>query len=289
MANRVYRMSARWEGKRRLLAGTFGALRREALAAARLGHDTRSSVLLCSDVFVYRLLRLLPSVASERTRCVLLSGDVPVHYRRNRGDLHALREVWLDEAYRLPFDLRPRTVVDLGANIGLTSLWLRGRYEVDRIVAVEPSTDNVRVLRKNLPHACVTVIHAAVGPEDGIACFATSAQSHLGRVASVGSRVRQVSMHTVLDALAPATTIDLLKVDIEGAETQLFSGDLTWLTRVRSIVIEIHPPIVDRTAIIHRIQDHGFRYLPAGSVWPDSMDAFIRADRRHPVGAPCSS
>lgn len=221
---------------------------------------------------------------------MLLSGQVPVYYRRNRGDLHTLREVWIDEAYRLPFDLPPRTVVDLGANIGLTTLWLRGRYEIDRIIAVEPAADNVQVLRKNLADAAVTVIHAAVGPEDGTARFAASAQSHLGRVGSTGSRVRQVSMRTVLDALEPGATIDLLKVDIEGAEAQLFSGDLSWLKRVRSIVIEIHPPGVDRTAIVQRVQQHGFRYIAAGSAWPDSMDAFIRIeDREHAAEASCSS
>jgi len=232
---------------------------------------------LARDVLSYRVLRLLPSLARGRPGRVLVTGRVPVYYRRNRGDLHTLREVWLAEVYRLPFDLEPRTVIDLGANIGLTSLWLRSNYPVERLVAVEPSASNVAVLRQNLSAPGATVIHAAIGPVDGTARFAENSQSHLGRVGPGGDSVVQVSMRTVLARFPPGVTVDLLKVDIEGFEGELFSGDLTWLERIRSIIIEIHPLVVDRADLVERIRRQGFSYLPAGSAWPESMDCFVRS------------
>ena len=45
-------------------------------------------------------------------------------YRLHKGDLHGVPEVRFDEAYRLPFDDPSGTFPNLGANIGLTSIWL---------------------------------------------------------------------------------------------------------------------------------------------------------------------
>ena len=227
---------------------------------------------------MYRVLRVHPRLARDGADGVVLRGGTQIYYRRNRGDLHSLREVWLAETYRLPFRLTPRTVVDLGANIGLTSAWLRAHYEVERLVAVEPSAANVRVLRQNLPWADTTIVHAAVGPMDGTVRFEDSRESHLGRVSRKGARVRQVSMLTILAELEPGLVVDLLKVDIEGFEGELFSGDLTWLVRIRAIIIEIHPPVVDRDDIVRRIEAQGFRFVPAESTWPGSMDAFVRPE-----------
>jgi len=63
---------------------------------------------------------------------------------------------------------------------------------------------------------------------------------------------------------------------IEGGEGALFSGSCSWLDRVGSIIIELHPLAVDVNSIISMIESAGFMYIPAGSVWPGSMDAFSR-------------
>jgi tRNA1(Val) A37 N6-methylase TrmN6 len=65
-----------------------------------------------------------------------------VCYRLNKGDLHSIREVWFEEAYRLPFEDPSGTLLDLGANIGLTGVWLAKRYAIERVIAVEPDCDN---------------------------------------------------------------------------------------------------------------------------------------------------
>ena len=103
--------------------------------------------------------------------------DPPVRAKHNRmiGDNQGIREVWNDEVYRLPLDQSPKTIVDLGANIGLTSLWYAKRYEPTQIVAVEPVPANARLIRRNLEVNGITdittVIEAAVGPESGTARF----------------------------------------------------------------------------------------------------------------------
>src|SRR4051794_36203322 len=57
---------------------------------------------------------------------------------RDRSELDAVIEVFHDGAYAYPLDPLPRTIVDLGANIGQASMFFRQTYPNARIVAVEP-------------------------------------------------------------------------------------------------------------------------------------------------------
>ena len=69
-------------------------------------------------------------------REVRLRGDIKIRYRLNKGDLHSIREIWLEEAYRLPFEDPSGVLLDLGANIGMASLWLAKSYSFMQMIAV---------------------------------------------------------------------------------------------------------------------------------------------------------
>lgn len=231
------------------------------------------------DVLLYRALRLgrLPHTNSERT--IVFRDSTRLSYRLNRGDIQAIREVWLGETYFPPFPFeRFDTVVDLGANIGFTSVYYARRCGTRFVVAVEPSAENARLLRKNLAQndVAAVVLEVAVGDHDGQAFFAESEESNLGRVAESGISIPMLSMTTVLNALEKGRMVDMLKIDIEGGEDALFAGDLSWLERVRSLMVEFHTEMVDATPIITKICAAGFDYVPPGSVRPGSTDAFVR-------------
>ena len=153
----------------------------------------------------------------------------------------------------------------MGANIGLTSLWFAQRYGCS-VVAVEPSPDNARLTRLNLEQNQVRaqVIEAAVGPHDGKALFEDAVDSNLGHLnASGGGReVVVVSIETVLGKLPAGVEVDLVNIDIEGGEGQLLRENLGWLGRVRSIITEFHPTLIDYPAVIKTIEGQGFRYFP---------------------------
>jgi FkbM family methyltransferase len=230
------------------------------------------------DVLSYRAMRVAPSLRrSNSIRRIRLQDGKQIAYRRNRGDIQSIREVFLDESYRLPDGLCPRCIIDLGANIGLTSVWLTGRYPVDQIIAVEPVPENVELLRCNLTSNDVPaiVVEAAVGPQAGEASFTTSPESNQGKLGPGDLRVRLVTMPELLRVLG--SRVDLLKLDIEGGEQALLAeGDLSWLDEVDTIIAEFHPTLVDYPRLTRIVADHGFRYCPAGTLWPDSMDIFIR-------------
>jgi FkbM family methyltransferase len=255
-------------------------LAHEMSGGLRLAADVPSLARFASDVLLSRFLPRLPLPNRDRERMIRVRGGIELHYRLNRGDIQSIREVWIDQCYRLPFEAHPRSLVDLGANIGLTSLWFAHRYGCT-VLAVEPSPDNARIARLNLERNGVRaeVIEAAVGPRDGTARFDDAVNSNHGHLnaAGEGRPVTVVSMATLLQKVPAGAEVDLVKMDIEGGEGPLLKENLGWLQRVRSLIAEFHPTLIDYPAAIKSIEDQGFRYFPAHSSADfDSMDAFMR-------------
>lgn len=134
--------------------------------------------------------------------------------------------------------------MDLGANIGLATLYLATRAPEARFICVEPSPVNADLLRRNLtPLADAVVVEAAVTSESGnIAFNDTGPTWGRGISRDGGLYVKAISMDDLLARYAPERRVDLLKIDIEGAEADLFSGPMAWLDRVDCIIAELHSP-----------------------------------------------
>ena len=171
---------------------------------------------------------------------------------------------------------------DLGANIGLTSLWLAHRYGSARVIAVEPWPQNARLARLNLERNNVQaeVVEAAIGPRDGQAIFSGGGDSNMGHVGgSDGMPVSMLSMKTLLQHLPDGAEVDLVKMDIEGGEQALLAENVDWLRRVKAIIAEFHPDVIDYPGAIRSIEQQGFRFLPAhGEAAVGAMDSFVRND-----------
>ncbi len=219
---------------------------------------------LASDILASRALLLAPDRSGCRIRRVTMRDGTHLSYRLNRGDIQAIREIWLDEVYAVPDVARGlHQIVDLGANIGFTSVYLARQLSGASVVAVEPDPRNADVLRTNLTQNGIdaAVIEAAVGPADGSATFSRSAASNLGHVADDGElTVELVSPRTVYAELGERSEPKLLKLDIEGGEEQLFSGDLSWLDDVYCLLAELHPEVADEARIRAQLQAAGLEF-----------------------------
>jgi FkbM family methyltransferase len=254
---------------------------REVRAFARIAADRRSLLRFGVDAILYRVLALTTLRTKDVQRLVRIRGNVKLFYRLNRGDIQAIREVWLEEIYRLPFELADtRVLVDAGAHIGLASVWLAREYGFSRVFAIEPSAPNARLARLNIQINDVVgeVIEAAIGSHVGMTRFEDDPQSQLGRVSAHGRDVPSLTPERVLDLLPNGVDIDLMKIDIEGAEGELFARDTSWLGKVRSLLIEFHPDRVDYPGLAAVLEQAGFRWFPVGSVFPQTTDAFLRLD-----------
>jgi len=241
--------------------GTLGNVITEIARARTLAADRASFLRWSADILAYRVLRRIRVPGHNRPRTITLEGGVTLTYRLNRGDVLTLREVWIDEVYRLPGLSTARSLLDLGANIGLASVWFARRYGCDRLVAVEPLPENAVLLRHNLHQngIAASVMECAVGAGEGEEFLAVSREPNSGRLAREGLRVRTVSMSSVVEALGARGIADIVKIDIEGAEEALFNGNLDWLAGVRAVIAEIHVPPVDADKVVAAMEAAGLR------------------------------
>ena len=246
-------------------------------ASVRLAADARSRFRLSLDFALSRLIGLVPRRERNRVREVGLRGGTRIRYRLNKGDLHSIREIWFQQAYRLPFADPSGVLLDLGANIGMASLWLAKTYSITQVIAVEPDPGNAALVRQNLSLNGIAgeVLEAAVGPKEAMARFEFSEFSNLGKLSESGTFVPMISVGTIIQNFA-VTRFALVKIDIEGGEQELFDGPGEWLARSDAIIIEFHPAMVDHLRLIRLVSSQGFTYIPANSFFPDNMDSFTR-------------
>ncbi|AFY34227.1 FkbM family methyltransferase [Calothrix sp. PCC 7507] len=168
--------------------------------------------------------------------------------RTYTGDIFVLHEIFLECCYQIPkiWLQEASSIIDLGANIGITTLFFRAYFPNAKYVLVEPSTTNLSVLRRNISwlEKCnqAQVIAGAVSNYSGELRFSNTQWSWGGYIdpdSSEETIVRSYTMTEIIE-LSGLNKIDILKVDIEGAEKQLFSQPNEWLKNVKIIIAELH-------------------------------------------------
>jgi FkbM family methyltransferase len=194
----------------------------------------------------------------------------PLVLRENASDFWTFREIIEWDVYRPVFEhvRTAKTVVDLGANVGLTSLCFAARWPGCRIIAVEPNAETFAVLERNLSALvrrgqCQVVRAAIWSRETSLVEDSSAPRKHFNafRVSettasevAAADRYPGISMPTLMQRYGVGE-IDLLKIDIEGAETELFTGDVSWLTRTGAIAIEFHQTSAGYTRQLSRFDE----------------------------------
>ena len=177
-------------------------------------------------------------------------GSIRLLLRANSGsDAFIHGEVFHHQYYDLPLDSPPETILDLGANSGLTAVYFGRAYPSASLACVEPAPDNLRVLAQNLALNAVKaeVIAGAVHVNSGSVRIELDAMDYGHKVTEESRASSRPSIEVVAYDI-PAILrrlgwqrIGLLKVDIEGHEKILFSANCDWLKLVDAMCIECHP------------------------------------------------
>jgi len=166
-------------------------------------------------------------------------------------------EVWLDDDYGLgTMTGSIRTVLDVGANVGLFSLWAWRHFPQARIHCYEPNPDIQTYLAANL--RClpdVTIWAEGVSERPGRARLDPVGSSRIVQTtADEAGEVVMVDLSTAVERLGGH--VDLLKLDCEGAEWAIFQDAEAFMT-VREIRMEYHLTegrgIGDLRATAHRL------------------------------------
>jgi FkbM family methyltransferase len=175
----------------------------------------------------------------------------PLYLRFPSSDIRAFEQIFVKREYEFDVKRSPRTIVDAGANIGLASLYFANKYSDAKIIAVEPERGNFEVLQRNAaPYSNIVPVRAAlwhenksinlVDPDRGEWAFMTQAQED--EEEDYGAIVHEVPGMTV-DAIMrehEIDHIDVMKIDIEGAEREVFKDPSPWIGKVDTLIVELH-------------------------------------------------
>ncbi|WP_051978610.1 FkbM family methyltransferase [Edaphobacter aggregans] len=199
-----------------------------------------------------------PNLQLSRLTCA--SKTVAILHRRTFADYTAIRQCFVDGQYDLPNgahgaflnDLYQRIlssgrkplIVDCGSNIGASVLWFNTRYPDAHILAIEPAPDNFDLLRQNCARLDADLRQAGIAAEDGFAYLSDPGEGSLAYrtiPAGPGAELSMVSLSTLLAAKPSTAYVPfLLKLDIEGAEKNLFDGDCATINQFPLIIMEPH-------------------------------------------------
>jgi FkbM family methyltransferase len=171
-----------------------------------------------------------------------------IFLRLGTTDVAAFEHVFVNEEYGFSLAQPPSVIIDAGANVGMSAVYFSIRYPGATIIAIEPEPTNFELLKKNTElYPNIIPVNAALWNHDGIVQVHDSGGGHWGmRVASADtssdSKITSVTLQTLLKQ-HEIGHIDLLKVDVEGAEYEIFEDAPLWIDHVDVICIELHDRI----------------------------------------------
>ena len=207
--------------------------------------------------------------------CVMINlGKQEVKLRNESSDYKVFQQVFINGEYKPLLDIvdlngiEVKNVIDAGANIGLSTNYFLERFPNANVICIEPDKnnfktlefnvqqrkDNVRLYNKALWHKN-EILYLTDKFRDGEEWSRSISTSNQGSLSEV--------VATTVDELIKENslpTIDLFKIDIEGAEFELFrnSSNLDHLNNTKVIAIEVHKEIDSPQIIIDILRKYGF-------------------------------
>lgn len=160
-------------------------------------------------------------------------------------------------------------IMDCGGNIGLASKYFAENYPEGKIVCIEPEKENIKQAKINNLNLNVDFIEAAVGAENS---FGEIINPGLGGNAfrislASGGATKVFSINHLLNIYSDAYIPFIIKIDIEGFESILFSKNFDWIKKFPILIIELHdwmlPKSGSSTSFLRAISsfDRDFIYI----------------------------
>lgn len=200
-------------------------------------------------------------------------------------DIANFNEIIKQRVYELPEkvsdEINGKPIIDAGAYIGLAAGYLASRHPRSPILSIEPHARNTAYLELNaepytLPDGRrqIDVVHGAFAPESGIAHMTVRGRDETDYMSNMFTRdevmdeqvVQAVSPQDVLNILDNPSEIGLFKVDIEGAEKELFeSSEIHEILKITDMVmVETHDQFVSgsHAATVDAMAQHGMEPAP---------------------------
>ncbi|HEY9584321.1 MAG TPA: FkbM family methyltransferase [Candidatus Paceibacterota bacterium] len=231
--------------------------------------DYRQSILITRDAdYIFSEGVFLNMVSTNRY--LKITGDSTVNEGKIMYDFLKSKNVEV------------KTMIDVGACTGEVSLYFSMKNPKAKILAIEPSTYNFKMMESNCHMQSfstdnIILLNEAVGDENKTVSITTDLNSENTLVKNYSKNSEKVICDT-LDSIINRhgfSQIDFLKIDIEGAEPLLLESLKKNIGKIKSIIIEIGDKTVhkDYIPLITLFWESGMRcYERSGGVEIDSFD-----------------
>ncbi len=229
----------------------------------------KNVALLLIDKNYRKYIFLTLSIGGKKRykRCKVSINNTKVDVLDNRSFLAQYLEIFFQRSYQFTSSKDSPLIIDCGANIGTSVLFFKSIYPQCRIKAFEPDPIVYQVLSDNIDrhnYSDVEVINQAVWTEETTLNFASDG-SDAGTITDTINNntiaVKAIDLNNYLNDLGE--NIDMLKIDIEGAEYDVVLNCSQALRRVDNLFVECHsfPGQKQRIhQILKLLEDLDFRY-----------------------------
>ncbi len=179
---------------------------------------------------------------------VLESGGVNVPFAYRKADFPIFKAVFEKEEHSIPVkNFQPKLILDCGGNIGCAAIYYAIQYPDAQIYSIEPEKDNFKLLQYNtLFYENIHALKSALWDKETFIKVEDKGFGIAGWMTFETTEDDPAAMKTVTVSKLLKDSgfeeIDLLKIDIEGAEKEVFSApDVDeWLPKVKVLTIELH-------------------------------------------------
>jgi len=174
-------------------------------------------------------------------------------YFVNRKEFEILwHNIFKKEEYKVDLKTSCPFIIDIGTHIGLATIYFKNKYPQAEIIAFEPNPQTAKILKLNLKAnhlKKVTVIEAAVSHKIGKERFYidnvsqtpwTWGDSLIKNIWASKNPPQSISVKAVTLSKFLTKTVDLLKIDAEGAENEIIKEISSKLHLIKNLIIEYH-------------------------------------------------
>lgn len=197
-----------------------------------------------------KLFRFWVDIKSAIYKLLFIAHGTPLKIRDNNTDSAIFKSVFGANELKIMTSLKesfsPKFIVDAGAYAGYTSVWLTKKYPQAHIYAIEPEKHNFEVLTQNTRlFKNISVHKKALWPDKTDLFIKDSGTGDWGfkMEADKTDSIESVDSTTIDEIIKQSgfPKIDILKIDIEGAEKELFESNVdSWVDKVDIIIVELH-------------------------------------------------
>lgn len=230
----------------------FNAHFHRSFAIGKLQTNIYGFINIFTYLFLLPILKRLGYLPKDAVwKCQKFGVEFKLYFDGAHGTLLTIYEILCLEEYDVELK-NPKTIFDIGANIGLVSIFYATKYPEAQIYAFEPAPSTFEYLQRNTKQfPNVEIFNVALAGSDGpITFFVDEKKSIASSVVNRGGNTRSIeviawSFDKALQKTG-ITEVDLVKFDIEGAEYDLFKN-VAEQTCIKHLTGEIHEDLMNQT------------------------------------------